>query len=172
MPRDKTDPGKGCYWMLDPNCEEMFEDGNYRRRKRRATPRIAFMDNDTVANDCVTKTSVINEFVVESTNVQRSLDLSNAERLCAEANASSTNSACHISEPQECRADACSRTTGFQHGNSETVRSQNLPFNISNLLSDSPVTKKAKFNGVLKSGSQHELSVIEETSTARCGSTE
>lgn len=33
--RERSDPGKGCYWMLDPAYEEMFEDGNFRRRKRR-----------------------------------------------------------------------------------------------------------------------------------------
>ncbi|XP_060079932.1 forkhead box protein C1-A-like [Ylistrum balloti] len=35
VPREKGKPGKGNYWTLDPNCEEMFENGNYRRRKRR-----------------------------------------------------------------------------------------------------------------------------------------
>ncbi|XP_052252043.1 forkhead box protein C1-like [Dreissena polymorpha] len=33
--REKGKPGKGNYWTLDSNCEEMFENGNYRRRKRR-----------------------------------------------------------------------------------------------------------------------------------------
>ena len=36
VPRDKSHPGKGNYWTLDPNCHDMFESGNYRRRKRRA----------------------------------------------------------------------------------------------------------------------------------------
>ena len=36
VPREKGKPGKGNYWTLDPNCEDMFENGNYRRRKRRA----------------------------------------------------------------------------------------------------------------------------------------
>ena len=36
VPREKGKPGKGNYWTLDPNCDEMFENGNYRRRKRRA----------------------------------------------------------------------------------------------------------------------------------------
>nr|KAG5707899.1 hypothetical protein BaRGS_031630 [Batillaria attramentaria] len=35
VPREKGKPGKGNYWTLDPDCEEMFENGNYRRRKRR-----------------------------------------------------------------------------------------------------------------------------------------
>ncbi|XP_028332530.1 forkhead box protein I1 [Gouania willdenowi] len=37
VPRDDDDPGKGNYWTLDPNCEKMFDNGNFRRkRKRRA----------------------------------------------------------------------------------------------------------------------------------------
>ncbi|EDO42654.1 predicted protein, partial [Nematostella vectensis] len=35
IPRERSDPGKGCYWALDPAYEEMFEDGNFRRRRRR-----------------------------------------------------------------------------------------------------------------------------------------
>ena len=40
VPREKGKPGKGNYWTLDPHCEDMFENGNYRRRKRR--PKNAF----------------------------------------------------------------------------------------------------------------------------------
>lgn len=36
VPREKGKPGKGNYWTLNPECEDMFENGNYRRRKRRA----------------------------------------------------------------------------------------------------------------------------------------
>uniref|UniRef100_A0A8D1V5G5 Forkhead box protein L2 n=1 Tax=Sus scrofa TaxID=9823 RepID=A0A8D1V5G5_PIG len=46
VPRDEDDPGKGNYWTLDPNCEKMFDNGNFRRkRKRRSeasnTPAVA-----------------------------------------------------------------------------------------------------------------------------------
>lgn len=40
--REKGKPGKGNYWTLDTNCEEMFENGNYRRRKRRV--KVAYKD--------------------------------------------------------------------------------------------------------------------------------
>lgn len=33
--REKGKPGKGNYWTLDAKCEDMFENGNFRRRKRR-----------------------------------------------------------------------------------------------------------------------------------------
>ncbi|XP_053119692.1 forkhead box protein I3 [Hemicordylus capensis] len=41
VPRDEDDPGKGNYWTLDPNCEKMFDNGNFRRkRKRRSDPSV------------------------------------------------------------------------------------------------------------------------------------
>lgn len=33
--RDEDDPGKGNYWALDPNCEKMFDNGNFRRKRKR-----------------------------------------------------------------------------------------------------------------------------------------
>lgn len=36
VPREKGRPGKGSYWTLDPKCPDMFENGNYRRRKRKS----------------------------------------------------------------------------------------------------------------------------------------
>ncbi|XP_024000049.1 forkhead box protein I1c-like [Salvelinus sp. IW2-2015] len=35
VPRDEDDPGKGNYWTLDPNCEKMFDNGNFRRKRKR-----------------------------------------------------------------------------------------------------------------------------------------
>lgn len=35
VPRDEDDPGKGNYWTLDPNCKKMFDNGNFRRKRRR-----------------------------------------------------------------------------------------------------------------------------------------
>ncbi|KAM4572191.1 forkhead box protein L1 [Odontesthes bonariensis] len=35
VPREKGRPGKGSYWTLDTKCLDMFENGNYRRRKRK-----------------------------------------------------------------------------------------------------------------------------------------
>ena len=35
LPREQGKPGKGHYWILDPGARHMFEDGSYRRRKRR-----------------------------------------------------------------------------------------------------------------------------------------
>ena len=35
LPREQGRPGKGHYWVLDPAAKYMFDDGSYRRRKRR-----------------------------------------------------------------------------------------------------------------------------------------
>ncbi|KAG8517470.1 Forkhead box protein I2 [Galemys pyrenaicus] len=35
VPREEDDPGKGNYWTLDPNCEKMFDNGNFRRKRKR-----------------------------------------------------------------------------------------------------------------------------------------
>ena len=32
--RSEDDPGKGHYWMIDPNCEKMFDNGNFRRKRK------------------------------------------------------------------------------------------------------------------------------------------
>lgn len=38
IPRSENDPGKGHYWILDPNCEKMFDNGNFRRKRKRKEP--------------------------------------------------------------------------------------------------------------------------------------
>ncbi|XP_021513197.1 forkhead box protein I3 [Meriones unguiculatus] len=47
VPRDEDDPGKGNYWTLDPNCEKMFDNGNFRRKRKR---RSEASNNLTVAS--------------------------------------------------------------------------------------------------------------------------
>ncbi|KAJ8254678.1 hypothetical protein GJAV_G00195960 [Gymnothorax javanicus] len=41
VPRDEDDPGKGNYWTLDPNCEKMFDNGNFRRKRKRKSDVLA-----------------------------------------------------------------------------------------------------------------------------------
>ncbi|XP_077971857.1 uncharacterized protein LOC120345959 isoform X2 [Styela clava] len=38
VPREGGGERKGNYWTLDPSCEDMFENGNYRRRRRMKRP--------------------------------------------------------------------------------------------------------------------------------------
>ena len=35
LPREQGKPGKGHYWVIDPGARHMFDDGSFRRRKRR-----------------------------------------------------------------------------------------------------------------------------------------
>ncbi|XP_061578483.1 forkhead box protein L1 [Cololabis saira] len=44
LPREKGRPGKGSYWTLDTKCLDMFENGNYRRRKRKSKNQPEGMD--------------------------------------------------------------------------------------------------------------------------------
>ncbi|RUS86963.1 hypothetical protein EGW08_005288 [Elysia chlorotica] len=51
VPRDKGTPGKGNYWTMDPNCDELFEEGNYRRRKRRVKVQHKALADGSGADD-------------------------------------------------------------------------------------------------------------------------
>lgn len=61
IPRDKASTsddmdngvGKGSYWMLDPSAADMFEQGNYRRRKtrRQRQGKNSFSDIHDVCNN-------------------------------------------------------------------------------------------------------------------------
>ena len=51
MPRDKSKPGKGSLWTIDQSLGEMFEKGNYRRRKRRARMTMEKMMMEEVKMD-------------------------------------------------------------------------------------------------------------------------
>ncbi|XP_045568903.1 forkhead box protein I2-A [Salmo salar] len=46
--RDDDDPGKGNYWTLDPNCEKMFDNGNFRRKRKRRADLNGGDTNNTV----------------------------------------------------------------------------------------------------------------------------
>ncbi|XP_037317413.2 forkhead box protein I3-B [Pungitius pungitius] len=49
VPRDEDDPGKGNYWTLDPNCEKMFDNGNFRRKRKRKSDSLAGPDGGSGA---------------------------------------------------------------------------------------------------------------------------
>eukprot|EP00118_Oscarella_pearsei_P026867 m.310526 g.310526 ORF g.310526 m.310526 type:complete len:251 (+) comp52287_c0_seq1:115-867(+) len=36
--REEGDPGKGSYWTIDPNCDKAFENGSFRRRRKKRVP--------------------------------------------------------------------------------------------------------------------------------------
>ncbi|XP_053734989.1 forkhead box protein I3b [Synchiropus splendidus] len=49
VPRDEDDPGKGNYWTLDPNCEKMFDNGNFRRKRKRKSDSLNGSDSSAGA---------------------------------------------------------------------------------------------------------------------------
>lgn len=51
VPRDEDDPGKGNYWTLDPNCEKMFDNGNFRRKRKRKSDSLAGGEGGAVSQD-------------------------------------------------------------------------------------------------------------------------
>ncbi|XP_068116323.1 forkhead box protein L1 [Hyperolius riggenbachi] len=55
VPREKGRPGKGSYWTLDPKCLDMFENGNFRRRKRKPKPLIS-QESKRCKMECVETT--------------------------------------------------------------------------------------------------------------------
>ncbi|XP_069943099.1 forkhead box protein I3 isoform X2 [Cherax quadricarinatus] len=56
VPREKGRPGKGSYWALDPGSSDMFEHGNYRRRKRRPRQSTNATGSSKVEQDYALKT--------------------------------------------------------------------------------------------------------------------
>ncbi|CAL8101880.1 unnamed protein product [Orchesella dallaii] len=48
--REKGHPGKGNYWTLDPRYTDMFEHGNYRRRKRKNRPTLSDRNGESNGN--------------------------------------------------------------------------------------------------------------------------
>ncbi|KAM7413881.1 hypothetical protein PAMA_018940 [Pampus argenteus] len=50
VPREKGRPGKGSYWTLDTKCLDMFENGNYRRRKRKAKSQQEALESKTAGH--------------------------------------------------------------------------------------------------------------------------
>ena len=66
VPREKGKPGKGNYWTLDLNCEEMFENGNYRRRKRRV--KVGNKDGENSALDESGECSDFEDEIVDPEN--------------------------------------------------------------------------------------------------------
>lgn len=41
-------PGKGNYWTLDPNCEKMFDNGNFRRKRKRRVDAVKTEDTSAL----------------------------------------------------------------------------------------------------------------------------
>lgn len=58
VPRDDKKPGKGSYWMLDPDSLNMFENGSYLRRRKRFRKKDVVKSEDSDGKDKTEDTSV------------------------------------------------------------------------------------------------------------------
>ncbi|VEL33322.1 unnamed protein product [Protopolystoma xenopodis] len=70
IPREPGNPGKGNYWILDPNSEDMFDNGSYlRRRKRykRALPSSSPSGKHCFDSDLTGSASEVGSFIVAGT---------------------------------------------------------------------------------------------------------
>jgi hypothetical protein len=48
VPRDDKKPGKGSYWMLDPDSYNMFENGSFLRRRKRFKKKDAMREKEDI----------------------------------------------------------------------------------------------------------------------------
>ncbi|XP_077360235.1 forkhead box protein I3-A [Festucalex cinctus] len=40
VPREANNPGKGSFWTLDPNCDKVFDNGNFCRKRKRKSESV------------------------------------------------------------------------------------------------------------------------------------
>ncbi|XP_063281827.1 forkhead box protein I1c-like [Pelobates fuscus] len=57
VPREESDPGKGHYWIVDPNCEKDFDNGNFRRKRK--SKKLKTVDDQAIINENSKETSSI-----------------------------------------------------------------------------------------------------------------
>ena len=67
VPRADNDPGKGHYWTLDPNCEKMFDNGNFRRKRKRRGESTDSQSSTSVSSPISSPPSLIADDRVTST---------------------------------------------------------------------------------------------------------
>ncbi|KAM3868522.1 forkhead box protein I3-A [Diretmus argenteus] len=77
VPRDENDPGKGNYWTLDPNCEKMFDNGNFRRKRKRKSDNLESSSSSSSSSDSSSEPSPKNPSML-SQNVTLSPALNSA----------------------------------------------------------------------------------------------
>ncbi len=54
VPRDDKKPGKGSYWMLDPDSYNMFENGSFLRRRKRFKKKDAMREKEDIIKRQIT----------------------------------------------------------------------------------------------------------------------
>lgn len=56
VPREPGNPGKGNYWTLDPNSEDMFDNGSFLRRRKRFKRK---QSSNQSSNDSISKSNKV-----------------------------------------------------------------------------------------------------------------
>ncbi|XP_031571956.1 forkhead box C1-B-like [Actinia tenebrosa] len=128
VPRERSDPGKGCYWTLDPAYQEMFEDGNFRRRRRRHQ---AYHKQSTASQDSVDKDS---ESVDCISNEKRSESMENDELGARELITEATNPSINSQGLKKYSTDSPSNEVKDRLTTDRQSRFSPHPFSIEQIL--------------------------------------
>lgn len=126
VPRDDKKPGKGSYWMLDPDSLNMFENGSYLRRRKRFRKKDVVKSEDNDSKDKTEDTSV-------------------GEKTASSSDELSATSANHdhelLSNDSKTKMDSCSDN---ESGDSSPERSM-VVVNIPQGKSGSPTIKREPY---------------------------
>uniref|UniRef100_A0A8D0DIE5 Forkhead box I2 n=1 Tax=Salvator merianae TaxID=96440 RepID=A0A8D0DIE5_SALMN len=123
VPRNEDDPGKGNYWTLDPNCEKMFDNGNFRRKRKRRSdltsgPGVPNKGEDKTKNCIVQQTPDIHN-VCSPNSVNDCKSPNRNPSLCFSTFVSTMNAVAHSRNgfPRQLSAGPGSEfTSGRQNG--------------------------------------------------------
>lgn len=151
IPRDKSDPGKGCYWALDSSFEEMFEEGRFWRRKRRpkqtgqtrdqedeTSTSLCAEEGDQIGDKDVRKAGNTKSCTEREDRKQKTSDTEICLVRSSELSSIMTEQGrCFSQQSQKHSAHPGEQNTGVSHNGMSAKRSStncNLKFSIDSLL--------------------------------------
>ncbi|XP_077374175.1 forkhead box protein L1 [Festucalex cinctus] len=105
MPREKGRPGKGSYWTLDTKCANMFENGNYRRRKRKVKSQQERAKGSSSASVREHPSSASSSLVVEMTLRQGTQTPPDSKSVHRQNSPSHAQKVCHAVKPTRRKQD-------------------------------------------------------------------
>lgn len=129
--REKGKPGKGNYWTLDTNCEEMFENGNYRRRKRRV--KVPYKDDQIPNAGACESADKSDDDSLDELNVTEDDDVrlqTNSVGRRSVTDDSGIN-VCACSSEEENSRDSLDAEEHFKNRNTDTNQEKVLPKSLS-----------------------------------------
>ncbi|KAK3745053.1 hypothetical protein QZH41_004068 [Actinostola sp. cb2023] len=101
VPRDDKKPGKGSYWMLDPDSLNMFENGSYLRRRKRFRKKDVVKVEDGNISDSkdTTEDTSAADITPNSDNLPSTSVDTDREQLSSDAKSKLGNHSDHESSP-------------------------------------------------------------------------